>query len=80
MKNTVTFTSALPNDIITLINDYSKKLKIPKSKLISNAVKNYIYELKRQEYIQSFKRAKNDPDIVALSEEGLNDFLELINK
>jgi predicted DNA-binding protein len=80
MKNTVTFTSAISPEMITILNEYSKKLNIPKSQFISLAIKNYITELKKQEYIQSFKKVKNDSEIISLTNDGIDDFLELISK
>lgn len=80
MKNTVTITSALPPEIISALNDYSKKLNIPKSKLISIAIGNYINELKRNEYVDSFKRARNDSEIQSLTEFGISDYLDIIKQ
>jgi hypothetical protein len=39
MRISITFTSTMSQEIITLLNDYSKKMKIPKSQLISIAIK-----------------------------------------
>jgi predicted DNA-binding protein len=80
MRNSVTFTSTLSPELISLLNDYSKKTKTPKSRLISIAIKNYINELKREEYINSFQKAKSDVEIKILAEEGIEDFLEILDK
>jgi len=33
---------------------------------------------KREEYVKSFQLASKDPEIVALAEEGMDDYLEII--
>ncbi|MFH1052604.1 MAG: ribbon-helix-helix domain-containing protein [bacterium] len=80
MRNSVTFTSTISPELISLLNDYSKKMKTPKSRLISIAVKNYINELKKEEYTKSFQKAKNDIEIKNLTEDGIEDFLEILDK
>jgi len=80
MRKAVTFTSTLSPELIAMLNDYSVKLNTPKNQLLSIALKNYINELKRQEYINSFQRAKLDSEIRELSEDGIEDFLEIISK
>jgi len=80
MRNSITFTSTISPELISLLDDYSKKLKTPKSRLISIAVKNYINELKKEEYIKSFQKAKNDIEIKTLTEDGIEDFLEMLDK
>jgi hypothetical protein len=80
MRNSVTFTSSISPELISLLNDYSKKLKTPKSRLISLAVENYINELKKEEYTKSFQKAKNDNEIRTLTEDGIDDFLEILDK
>lgn len=37
-------------------------------------------EIKKEEYNESFKKAKDDWDIQMMSEEGIDDFLEIISK
>jgi hypothetical protein len=80
MRNTITFTSTISTELISLLNDYSKKLNTPKSQIISIALWNYLNELKKEEYVKSFQKAKNDKEINVLSEEGFDDYLEMINK
>jgi hypothetical protein len=36
--------------------------------------------LKKQEYADSFKRANQDPEMVKLAEEGLEDYVEMLLK
>ncbi|MDQ1266520.1 MAG: hypothetical protein QG635_1672 [Bacteroidota bacterium] len=79
MKNTITYTNTITVDLMNLLNDYSKKLKVPKSKIIEQSLSHYFLELKKKEYADSFKKAKNDKEINDLAEEGLEEYLEIID-
>lgn len=78
MKKSLTYTSTIPADMMSMINHYAKELKIPKSKIIEIAVRNYLQVLKKNEYVESFKRAKNDAEITELAEAGFDDFVNII--
>ena len=80
MKKTIVFTSSIKNSLMKKLSEYSHKYKMPKNKIIERALNKYFEELKRVEYINSFKRAKNDPEMLELAEQGLGDFLEMIDK
>lgn len=73
-----TFTSTLPDDLLKMLSDYSKKLKTPKNKLIETALSLYLEHLKRAEYVKSYRRADEDVDMVELAEEGMGDYLKQI--
>ncbi len=79
MKNTATYTSTLSTDMMLTLSDYSKKLKMPKNKIIEMALVNYLAELKKQEYIRSFQRANQDKEMLEMAEEGMEDYLEILN-
>ncbi len=79
MKNTATYTSTLSTDMMLTLSDYSKKLKMPKNKIIEMALVNYLSELKKQEYIRSFQRANQDKEMLEMAEEGMEDYLEILN-
>ena len=70
-----TFTSTLPDDLLERLSLYAKKLKMPKNKLIEASLTLYLDHLKRAEYIQSYKAAVNDDDMVSLAEEGMEEYL-----
>lgn len=73
-----TFTSTLPDDLLQKLADYSKKLSLPKNKLMENALNLYLDHLKRAEYIKSYKLAAQDEDILAVAEEGMGSYLKQI--
>jgi hypothetical protein len=71
----ITFTSTLPDQLLEQLNDYSKKLKMPKNKLIQKALTLYLDQLERAEYIRSFKKYKDEKDILLIAEEGMTHYL-----
>ena len=70
-----TFTSSLPQDLLLLLEKKAKELGLPKNKLIEKALTIYLDQLNRSAYAQSFKRMSNDKDLLALAEEGMEDYL-----
>jgi predicted transcriptional regulator len=71
-----TFTSTLPDDLLALLAEQAKKLSVPKNKLIEKALRIYLDQLIRAEYIKSYKRASRDADTILLAEEGMTDYLK----
>ena len=76
----VTFTSTIPDDLSRQLNDKAKALLMPKNKLIENALRLYLEHLDRAEYIKSYKRAKDDDDILVMAEEGMENYLRQIEE
>jgi len=73
-----TFTSSLPDEILQRLSEKAKKLSLPKNKIIERALSIYLDQLNRAEYIQSYKQAENDDDILTIAEEGMEDYLQQI--
>lgn len=71
-----TFTSTLPDDLLALLAEKARKLSMPKNKLIEKAVRLYLEHLEKAEYIQSYRRAANDQEILQIAEEGMEDYLK----
>ena len=71
-----TFTSTLPDEILLRLNDMAQKLSMPKNKIMERALRVYLDQLTRAEYIKSYKQAENDDDILNLAEEGMEDYLK----
>ena len=80
MKNNTTYTSSIKISLARKLSHYSHKLNVPKNKIIERALDKYFDELKRAEYIRSFKRASNDPDIIEMTEEGIDDYVEILKR
>jgi hypothetical protein len=80
MKNTTVFTSSIENSLMEKLREYSEEYKLPKNKIIEKALSRFFDDIKRAEYERSFKRAKNDPEMLEMAEEGLDDFLEILKR
>lgn len=71
-----TFTSTLPDELLKKLNEMAAKLAVPKNKIIEKALQIYLDQLTRAEYIKSFKSAANDDNVIAMAEEGMEDYLK----
>lgn len=70
-----TFTSSLPKELLSMLDEMAKKLSLPKNKLIERALRIYLDQLNRAEYVKSYKTMSNDTDILNLAEEGMEDYM-----
>lgn len=75
MKNMATFTSTLPDDLLQLLKKRAKEMSMPINKLIENALRLYLEHLERAEYVQSYKQAAEDENLLSVAEEGMEDYL-----
>jgi len=71
-----TFTSSLPDDVLKSLQEYSQKLSVPKNNLIEKALRLYLEHLKRAEYVQSYREAGQDDEIMLIAEEGMETYLK----
>jgi hypothetical protein len=69
------FNSALPDSLLQQLDEKSKSLSIPKSKLIERDLRVYLQHLERAEYIKSYKKAAGDKNVMLIAEEGMADYL-----
>ena len=74
-----TFTSTLPDDLLAELSEQAAELAVPKNKLIERALRVYLDHLKKAAYIKSYKRLADDPDILLMAEEGMDDYLSQID-
>lgn len=75
-----TFTSSLPDDLLLLLNEKAKQLAVPKNKLIEKALRIYLDQLNRAEYVRSYKQLSQDQDILSIAEEGMTDYLKQLEE
>ncbi len=75
-----TFTSTLPDNILQELSEKAKKLSLPMNKVIERALSIYLDQLNKAEYINSYKRAANDDNIISIAEEGMEEYLQQLNK
>lgn len=74
-----TYTSTLPSKIIEELGALSEQLKMPKNKIIEKALTIFLDQYKRAQYIESFKRAATDMDLLSMAEEGMGEYLSQID-
>ncbi len=75
-----TFTSTLPDELLKQLGQQAKKLSLPKNKIIERALSIYLDQLKKAEYIRSYRQAGNDSDILTLAEEGMEDYFKQLEE
>ncbi len=73
-----TFTSTLPDDLMKMLSDKAKALKLPKNKLIEKALKIYLDQLTKAEYAKSYKNAEDDDNILIMAEEGMEEYFRQV--
>nr|MBC7613159.1 CopG family transcriptional regulator [Pseudopedobacter sp.] len=74
-----TFTSTLPDDLMDLLTEVAAKLKLPKNRLIEKALRIYLDQLNKAEYMKSYKTSVDDKDILIIAEEGMEDYFKQID-
>lgn len=75
-----TFTSTLPEALLQQLGERAKQLKLPKNKLIEKAVRLYLDQLNKAEYLKSYKQMSEDTDILMVAEEGMDDYYQTLEK
>lgn len=70
-----TFTSTLPDDLFSQLSNMASKMAIPKNKIIEKALRIYLDQLNRAEYVKSYRQAADDLNIFEMAEEGMADYL-----
>jgi len=74
-----TFTSSLPNELLKLLEQKAQKIGMPKNKLIEKALRIYLDQLNKAEYIKSYKQLADDTDILQMAEEGMEEYMSQLN-
>ena len=72
----ITFTSTLPDDLMKMLSDKAKALKLPKNKLIEKALEIYLDQLNKAEYVKSYRNAGDDDNILVMAEEGMEEYFK----
>ncbi len=75
-----TFTSSLPDKLLKDLSKTASDLKLPKNKIIEKALEYYLEQIKRAKYAESYKRMAKDPDMLAIAEEGLEDYVRILDE
>lgn len=78
IKKYVTYTSSLSLTVMEDLKEYATRNNQKKNKIIEEAIIIFLNEKRKKEYVDSFKKMKNDPEREFLAEAGLGDFLKMI--
>ncbi len=70
-----TYTSTLPDQLLARLDELSKKVNLPKNRLIEKALTIYLDQLNKAEYIKSYKKASSDDEILTIAEEGMAEYV-----
>jgi len=71
-----TFTSSLPDELLENLSKKAKELKMPKNKILEKALEIYLEQLDKAAYLKSYRKMANDPDLLAMAEEGMADYFK----
>lgn len=72
----ITYTSTLPKNLVVWLDSTAKKQKTSKKNIIVEALSQYRQHLIKQEMASGFRKAAQDKEILAMAEEGMDDYLE----
>lgn len=72
----ITYTSTLPKNLVTWLDSTAKAKKTSKKNIIVEALLQYRQHLIKQELASTFKKASQDKEILAMAEEGMDDYLQ----
>ena len=75
-----TFTSTLPEELLKRLNEAAKGLSLPKNQIIEKALTIYLDQLKRAEYVKSYKQASEDENVLLMAEEGMTEYLKQLEE
>lgn len=63
-----------------MLDSYAQRFKVPKNRILEQALRAYFEKLKQAEYTHSFRKAAKDEETISLAEEGLEDYLKILDE
>ncbi len=72
------YTSSLPAELLQMLDNYAREFKMPKNRIVEQALRAYFEKLKKAEYAHSFRKAAANEEMVSMAEEGLEDYLKIL--
>ncbi|NPA36011.1 MAG: CopG family transcriptional regulator [Chlorobi bacterium] len=74
------FKLTLPEDLFRKLKKYADKHSVHPDELIEQALRRYMDEINKEEYVTSYKKAAKDPDIEQIAEEGMDDYFKQLQQ
>jgi len=59
---------------------YASHHKVSNNKVILKALKKFLMEERKKTYVETFKKANNDPEMLAMADWGLEDYLKQLKQ
>lgn len=66
-----TFTSTLPDELLKQLATAANSLSLPKNKVLENALRLYLEQIERVQFIKSYQKMATDADVLKMVEEGM---------
>jgi len=76
----INYTSSLPSELLEKLDFYAHKFKVPKNRIMEQALLAYFDKIKKAEYTYSFQKAASDSETVMMAEEGIEDYLKILGE
>ncbi len=80
MPGSITYTSSLPEPVAQALTQYTKRVGKAKNEVIELALREFFDRQKRQDFIEGFKRANQDEETVTMAEQGMDDYLQQLDR
>lgn len=77
---TTTFTSTISPQLLSWVTEHAKSTNQTRRDILETALEKYKTEEIKKRMREDFKRASNDPDILEMSEWGMDDYAEIVNR
>lgn len=73
-------TTSLPKSLLKQVDIYIKETGKKKNQVIEESLTQFLLNEKKAKFVNSFKKAATDNDIVNMAEEGLTDYKKQLKK
>ena len=80
MSKQYVYTSSLPMELKEDLHQYATRHKVSKNKVIEKALKKFLMDERKKAYAETFKKANNDPEMIAMADWGLEDYLKQLKQ
>lgn len=80
MRTAVSFSSTMPIELMEQLTWFSTRQKVAKNKIIELALASWFEAQKKAALAAMFQDVENDPEILAMAEDGLSDLAKMLDE
>ena len=80
MAKRYTYTGSLPVQLKNAVEVYAIRHKISIDKVIETALKKFLLEKRKNNYIKTFIKANNNSEMISMADWGLKDYLNQLKQ